>query len=71
LLDKKTNIQAGDGFFGVKKERCYKNSAIKVVNRLATEYPHNDWIKEDIESRENRLLSEFVAFAKKYGIIIE
>jgi uncharacterized protein with ParB-like and HNH nuclease domain len=71
LLDKKTNIQAGDGFFGIKKERWYINSAIKVVNKLATEYSHDEWIKEDIENRENRLLSEFVTFAKKYGIIIE
>jgi uncharacterized protein with ParB-like and HNH nuclease domain len=71
LLDKKTNIQAGDGFFGKKKDRWYRNSPIRAVNKLADEYPHNDWIKEDIESRENKLFSEFVEFAKKYEIIVE
>ncbi|MDR2652730.1 MAG: DUF262 domain-containing HNH endonuclease family protein, partial [Prevotellaceae bacterium] len=45
LLDKKTNIQAGDGFFGIKKEKWYKDSVIKAVNKLVTEYPHDEWIK--------------------------
>ena len=69
ILDKKTNIQAGDGFFKEKKNRWYNSSPIKVVNKLAEEYPHEDWIKEDIEKRENNLLNAFVAFAKQYGII--
>jgi uncharacterized protein with ParB-like and HNH nuclease domain len=71
LLDKKTNIQAGDGFFGKKKEKWYKNSPIKVANKIVDEYPHNDWIKADIESREHTLFSKFVEFAKNYGIIVE
>jgi hypothetical protein len=71
LLDKKTNIQAGDGFFGTKKEKWYKNSPVKVANKLADEYPHNDWIKADIESRENKLLNSFIEFAKKHEIIAE
>jgi uncharacterized protein with ParB-like and HNH nuclease domain len=69
LLDKKTNIQAGDGFFGKKKERWYKNSPIKIVQQLIEEYPHDDWIKADIEKREDKLLNDFVKFAKEMGII--
>jgi uncharacterized protein with ParB-like and HNH nuclease domain len=69
LLDKKTNIQAGDGFFGKKKKDWYKNSPIKVANKMVDEYPHDDWIKADIENRERTLFSKFVEFAKKYEII--
>ena len=69
ILDKKTNIQAGDGFFKTKKENYYKKSPIKIVNKLAEEYPHDDWIKDDIEKRENKLLSDFIQFINQYGII--
>jgi hypothetical protein len=69
LLDKKTNIHAGDGFFKTKKERWYHEAKIETVKKLASEYPHNDWIKNDIESRENKLMQDFVAFAQKYGVI--
>ncbi|MDR2130244.1 MAG: HNH endonuclease family protein, partial [Odoribacteraceae bacterium] len=69
VLDKKTNIQAGDGFFKTKKDNWYKKSPLKVVHKLIEDYPHDDWIKEDIESREATLLNSFVAFAKRYGII--
>ena len=71
ILDKKTNIQAGDGFFKEKKERHYKKSPIKVANRLADEYPHDDWIKADIEAREKKLLNDFIAFAMQYEIILK
>jgi uncharacterized protein with ParB-like and HNH nuclease domain len=70
LLDKKTNIQAGDGFFGTKKEKWYGYSPIKAANKLIDEYPHNDWIKADIESRENKLLNSFIEFAKRYETIV-
>jgi uncharacterized protein YihD (DUF1040 family) len=69
LLDKKTNIQAGDGFFKTKKERWYYNAKIETVKKLAVDFPHNDWIKNDIETRENKLLEEFIQFAEKYKVI--
>ncbi|MCL1865736.1 MAG: DUF262 domain-containing HNH endonuclease family protein [Spirochaetes bacterium] len=69
ILDKKTNIQAGDGFFKTKKDRWYKKSPIKIVNKLAKEYPHDDWIKADIEKREDKLLNDFLNFAIQYGIV--
>ena len=69
LIDKETNIQAGDGFFKTKKENWYRKSPIKVVNKLAEEFPHDDWIKSDIETRENKLLNDFIEFAMQYKII--
>jgi ribosome-binding protein aMBF1 (putative translation factor) len=42
---------------------------VKTVKKLASEYPHNDWIKDDIEKREESLLNRFVTFAQKYHII--
>jgi hypothetical protein len=69
LLDKKTNIQAGDGFFGKKKEKWYTNSPINVVQQLVAEYPHDDWSKADIEKREDNLLNGFVEFARQSGIL--
>jgi hypothetical protein len=69
LLDKKTNIYAGDGFFKTKKESWYKKAKIEIVKKLAEDYPHDDWIKDDIESRENKLLESFIQFVKTYQII--
>ena len=69
LLDKKTNIQAGDGFFKTKKETYYANSPIKVVRKLANDFPHEDWIKNDIDKRESQLLNAFVKFAKQYEVL--
>jgi len=69
LLDKKTNIQAGDGFFKTKKEKWYKNAKIEVVKKLAEDYYHDNWVQKDIENRENDLLNSFIVFAKNYKVI--
>ena len=50
VFEKKLNIQAGNGYFGVKKEK-YKISTIATVLELSN-YHKNDWVKEDIENRE-------------------
>jgi len=50
VFEKKLNIQAGNGYFGVKKQK-YKVSSIATVLELSN-YSGNDWIKEDIEKRE-------------------
>jgi hypothetical protein len=71
LLDKKTNIQAGDGYFKVKKDNWYKKSSIKNIQNFMEDYPHDDWIKADIENRESKLLSDFINFSKQYGIIAQ
>jgi hypothetical protein len=69
LLDKKTNIQAGDGFFKIKKEKWYKNAKIEVAKELANKFYHDDWVKKDIENREDIFLKSFIDFAKSYQII--
>jgi hypothetical protein len=50
VFEKKLNIQAGNGYFGVKKQK-YKVSSIATVIELS-EYAKDDWVKEDIEKRE-------------------
>ena len=58
----KLNIQAGNGYFGNKKSK-YQNSKIANVLELAN-YPKNDWIKEDIEKRENEFKDRLTNFFK-------
>lgn len=61
-LEKRLNIQAGNGYFGKKKEK-YKNSKFLEAKELAN-YPKDDWIKEDIEKRNEEIyerLKEFFA----------
>lgn len=60
ILEKKLNIQAGNGYFGVKKDR-YSLSKYATVSELA-HYPKNDWVKEDIESREQNFISDLIQF---------
>jgi uncharacterized protein with ParB-like and HNH nuclease domain len=62
VLEKKLNIQAGNGYFGIKKQK-YATSKISSVIELST-YPKNDWTQGDIELREkvfkNRLMDFFM-----------
>ncbi|HWJ30297.1 MAG TPA: DUF262 domain-containing HNH endonuclease family protein [Flavisolibacter sp.] len=62
VLEKKLNIQAGNGYFGTKKNR-YKTSNIATVTELS-EYYKNDWVKEDIEEREAIFKNNLIAFFK-------
>jgi hypothetical protein len=62
VLDKKLNIQAGNGYFGLKKEK-YKMSNIATVKELG-EYPKSDWVKDDIESREDLFKTQMMDFFK-------
>jgi len=50
VFEKKLNIQAGNGYFGVKKQK-YRVSSIATVLELSN-YPKNDWVQVDIEERE-------------------
>ncbi len=64
ILEKKLNIQAGNGYFGVKKNR-YANSKIANVIDLAN-YPKDDWVKTDIEQREEDFKENITSFFKKH-----
>lgn len=63
VLEKKLNIQAGNGYFGQKKLK-YKSSGIACILELSG-YPENDWVKKDIEIREARFRKTMVDFFKK------
>ncbi|MDQ0066950.1 DUF262 domain-containing protein [Chryseobacterium lathyri] len=62
VFEKKLNIQAGNGYFGVKKQK-YNISNIAVVKDLSN-YHKSDWVKEDINSREIQFKSDLLNFFK-------
>jgi len=63
VFEKKLNIQAGNGYFGTKKQK-YSLSKIASVLDLS-EYPKNDWVKDDIELRETNFKSNLILFFKE------
>lgn len=63
LLEKKVNIQAGNGYFGKKKEE-YKKSKFLEAKDLA-KYPEDDWLKEDIEERDKKIYRRLLKFFKE------
>lgn len=62
-LEKKENIQAGNGYFGKKKE-IYKKSKFSEAKDLA-KYPKDDWLKEDIEERDKKIYRRLLKFFKE------
>jgi len=62
VFEKKLNIQAGNGYFGKKKQR-YKESNIAVIQTLSN-YHSNDWLKEDIEKRDAEVIDGLYDFFK-------
>lgn len=62
-LEKKVNIQAGNGYFGKKKEQ-YKKSKFLEAKDLA-KYPEDDWLKEDIEERGKKIYRRLLKFFKE------
>lgn len=62
VFEKKLNIQAGNGYFGVKKQK-YNISNIAVVKDLSN-YHKSDWVKEDINSREIQFKKDLLNFFK-------
>ncbi len=64
VLEKKLNIQAGNGYFGKKKNK-YRESKVAEVNELA-EYPKDDWLQDDIEKRDKRFTDTIMSFFTKH-----
>ena len=65
-IEKKLNIQAGNDYFGKKKD-IYKKSLIANVNDLSKyknddDDDDDDWVKTDIEKREESFLKSIVNF---------
>lgn len=63
IIEKKVNIQAGNGYFGKKKQK-YQASQIARVLDLA-ESSKEDWSKEDIKTREDELRGRLIDFFKE------
>jgi len=64
VFEKKLNIQAGNGYFGKKKQR-YSESKIATVLNLSN-YRKNDWLKEDIEEREEIFKEDLFKFFQNH-----
>ena len=62
IFEKKLNIEAGNSYFGKKKEK-YSKSQYKEVLDLA-KYPKKDWLKEDIEKRNEKFVNIIYNFFK-------
>lgn len=60
LLEKKENIQAGNGYFNHKKEK-YKNSHFIEAQDLAKS-EKKDWLKKDIIERDKQIYEKFKEF---------
>lgn len=63
IFEKRLNIQAGNNYFGKKKEK-YKESKIKEVQSLS-QISQNDWLKEDIEERNSEIIERLYTFFLK------
>ena len=63
ILERKLNIEAGNGFFAKKKEK-YAQSKYKEVLNLS-KYPKRAWLKEDIEERNEEFVNTIYNFFKK------
>ncbi|MBV6526716.1 HNH endonuclease, partial [Ursidibacter maritimus] len=62
-FESRLNIQAGNGYFGKKKEK-YALSKIYEVKKLS-KYEKSDWNKEDIEVRETQMIDLLQSFFSK------
>lgn len=62
IFERRLNVQAGNGYFGIKKQK-YGLSKIASVLELSN-YEKNDWVKEDIEEREVKFNENLITFFK-------
>lgn len=60
VFEKKLNIQAGNDYFGNKKQK-YRDSKIANVEGLSN-YPKNDWVIDDIVLREKEFTTNLIKF---------
>ncbi|EJU55473.1 hypothetical protein NMEN255_0217 [Neisseria meningitidis NM255] len=60
VFEKRLNIQAGNGYFGKKKEQ-YQKSDIVEVRELAGENA-NDWLPSDIQKRQQQIVDRLKQF---------
>jgi uncharacterized protein with ParB-like and HNH nuclease domain len=64
VFEKRLNIQAGNGYFGRKKEK-YAESKVANVKLLAS-LAQKDWNQTDIEKRDAEIISKIIAFFTRF-----
>ncbi|MCD8288157.1 MAG: DUF262 domain-containing HNH endonuclease family protein [Porphyromonadaceae bacterium] len=60
VFEKRLNIQAGNGYFGRKKQKYAESKIIEV--QALSKTSKNDWIKADIEKRNEEMIDRLYAF---------
>ncbi|MDW8348527.1 MAG: DUF1524 domain-containing protein, partial [Bacteroidia bacterium] len=63
VIEDKLNIQAGNNYFGKKKEK-YRVSKIQRVLDLS-KHPEDNWLKENIEAREKDFVDTLSNYFKE------
>jgi hypothetical protein len=66
-FEKRLNIQAGNDYFGKKKDK-YRDSAIAEARELLL-HESNDWTPSDIIKREEKFFADIMGFIKSNIII--
>jgi len=61
-IEKRLNIQAGNGYFGKKKLKYVESNVMNVKDLL--EHKSNDWAKDDITIREEIFVNDILNFFK-------
>lgn len=59
-IEKKLNIQAGNGYFGIKKRHYLKSNITEVIE--LGNYHREDWLKEDINNRNREMIIKLKSF---------
>ncbi len=62
-LEKKLNIKASNDYFDGKKEKYHQSKFLEAQD--LAKYPKNDWLEEDIESRNKEIYNRLRGFFKE------
>lgn len=60
IFEKRLNIQAGNNYFGKKKDKYKESDIVEVIS--LSKYEQNDWLKEDIEKRNDEIIDRLYDF---------
>jgi len=71
VLEKTTNIKAGNNSFATKKDKYYKNNKIAIVKKLCTIYTNNDFTPKDIRKRSRDIKDEMINIFENWGLFEE
>lgn len=63
-LEKRFNIQAGNKHFDDKKEKYHQSKFLEAQD--LAKYPKNDWLEENIESRNKEIYNRLRGFLERH-----